>query len=176
MEHGLFLSVGEQWPESQLVLPEEGLSFGWHGGNFLVIGDPHKEVDLAEYIRSSIRLGFTEFGPMAVIAFAADGIPASLDCARPYLPEDDVPEVTIEPAEHMLWQVALVQAGVVTNLRAFTTSPAVTILLRRVAAMQRAQGPLTYELADAWIQRWHQAAPSEEVLWARCMVQCLAGD
>ena len=176
MEHGTLLSVGERWPGAEGDLPEDALSFGWHLGNLLVIGDPHKEVNLPHYIQSRIRLGFAEFGPFAVLAFEAHGIPALLDCARPYLPGDPPPEVSIEPSQHMLWQVALVQAGVVTNLRAFMTSPAVTVLLRRVAAMQRAQGPIEMDEADGWLQRWYRAAPSEEMVWARCMVQCLAGD
>jgi len=176
MEHGTFFSVGEKWPPGVFDMPDEDLSFGWHSRNLLVIGDPNREVDLSTYIQSPIRLGFAEFGPLPILAFRADGLPASLDAAQPYLPGDDPPEVTLEPGEHILWQTVLVQAGVVTNIRAFTTSQAVTVLLRRVAAIQRAWGPLTFELADEWLRRWHMAAPSENVLWARCTVQCWSGD
>jgi hypothetical protein len=175
MHEGTLLAVGQPWPKDEFSIPSEGVSFGWHEGYLLVIGDPYCEINLERYVSSSLRLGFAEFGPLAVIAVAAEGIPASLDCARPFLPEDQPPEVTIDLADHLLWRAVLVQAGIVTNLRAFTTSPEVTVLLRRVAAAQRAHGPLTYAQADDWIRLWYREAPTEEVVWTLCSVQCESG-
>lgn len=175
MQNGTLLTVGQPWPADEFHIPEEGVSFGWHTGYLLVIGDPFSEIDRERYVAAPLQLGFAEFGPLAVVALAADGIPASLDCARPFLPEDQPPEVSIDPADHLLWQAVLVQGGIVTNLRAFTTSPQVTVLLRRVAASQRAHGPLTYEQADDWIRLWHREAPTEESVWALCSVHCVSG-
>lgn len=176
MGDGVYLALGQPWPENQFDIPHDGLSFGWHSGNFLVIGDPFAEVDLGKYVNASIKVGFAEHGPLAVVIIDAPGLPAALDSARPYLSGDEAPEIVIEPADHIVWQLVLVQAGIITNLRAFTTSPDVTVFLRRVMAGQRAAGPLSYAEADVWIQDWFATAPSEADVWAACAVVCRSGD
>jgi hypothetical protein len=176
MHGGTLLTVGAPWPANEFELPADGLSFGWHLSHLLVIGDPFSEIDIETYRSSAIRVGIAEFGPLGIVAIEAGGIPAPLDCARPYLLGDAVPEVGIEEGDHVVWQMAIVQAGVVANIRAFTTSPETTVVLRRIAAGQRAAGPMSMSEADEWIHRWYQETPSATEVWQSCSVICQSGD
>lgn len=173
---GTVLTVGEPWPANEFSIPANGVSFGWHLGNLLVIGDPLSEIDIKAYLTSPIRVGIAEFGPLGIIVIDAEGLPAPLDCARPYLFGDPPPEVVIGEGDHILWNMAVVQAGLIANLRAFTTSPDTTVVLRRIASGQRAQGPLSQSEADVWIDAWYEAAPSAAAAWSACAVICQSGD
>lgn len=174
---GFLLALGEPWDDSVFHIPREFPSFGWQTDQFLVLGDPDAEVDVGRFERSTIRLGFAQHGPVAFILMKTDGLPMALmEAVRPYLVGDDPPEIHVSPGDHLLWQMVTVSAGVIVNLRAFTTSPQVTVWLRRVFAEQRAHGPITTAECDRWLDSWRAATPDLRETWRRVEVTCKAGD
>lgn len=174
------LHHGQPWPQNLFNVPTQFPSFGWHlSGNspFLVIGDTDGVMTENAAATSPIRVGFTQFGPLIVCMMKSPALPASIvESPRPFLEGDPPPEVTIEKGEHILWRMVTVSRGIILNMRAFTTSPQVTIFLRRAFAEQRANGPITFAEADQWIARWKWECPTEREAWKRVVVSCKGGD
>lgn len=126
---------------------------------------------------STIRLGFAQFGPLVICMMKSSALPVTmLESPRPFIVGDPAPEVTVEDGDHMLWMLVTVSRGIILNMRAFTTSPRITVFLRRAFAEQRAHGPISYEQSDAWIRQWQAECPTDREAWKRVVVSCLAGD
>jgi hypothetical protein len=168
----LAVLLGEPWPGVPLPM---GDSAGWHWPFLVVLGTGERGTGVVEWFRQERkRIGLIQSGPMGVLVLGTGlGV---VDCPRPYLVGDPVPDVEPYGGDHVLWKVVLVQRGVVADLTAFTTSPAFTKHLRRVFAEQRARGPLTRREADVAIARFQVEVPDERALWRRCLVTSRAGD
>lgn len=174
---GHFVTLGQSWNQDIMNIPTGYPSFGWHEGQYLILGDPFGEMNIDEWVRDTPQIGFGQFGPLVIIAIRSRSLPGPvIDCARPYLVGDAPPEITIEPGEHILWQCTTVSRGIVANMRAFTTSPRTTVYLRRALAEQRAHGPMTTSEADQWINQWQNATTNPKDVWRRMVVTCKAGD
>lgn len=144
---------------------------------FLVVGDTDGVMTENEASTASLRLGFTQFGPLVICMMKSSALPTTMvESPRPFLEGDVEPEITIEEGDHILWQMVTVSKGIILNMRAFTTSPQVTTFLRRAFSEQRANGPITFAEADQWITRWQQECPTEREAWKRVMVTCKGGD
>jgi hypothetical protein len=125
--------------------------------------------------QTRLKIGIMQTQSVGVLLVRA-GIMGTLECPRPYLVGDNEPEITYGDGEHILWSMVLVQAGIVTNIRAFTTSPHITRHIRRIFAEQRAAGPITTPRFDEILEDWYKGIPDEKTAWSRCLATCAAGD
>lgn len=180
MDDAVVLNLGQPWPQDYFRVPDDFPTFGWQmSGNspFLVVGDPDGVMTEHEVATAPVRLGFTTFGPLVICMMKCPALPATMvESPRPFIIGDPPPEITIEKGDHILWQMVTVSRGIILNMRAFTTSPQVTVWLRRAFAEQRANGPISYAESDHWIARWREATPTEREAWKRVEVSSKGGD
>lgn len=172
--------MGQRWRDDIFAVPTDTPTFGWHFSGtspYLLIGDPDGDLDADTAATARLELGFATFGPLLIVMLrSADWPFLTMDSPRPFFPDDDIIKPTWNDDDHLLWTQLLVSHGVVANIRAFTTSPAVTVWLRHALQAQQAAGAVTVTEADRWIGRWQEATSTERDLWAMAQVTCHAGD
>jgi hypothetical protein len=168
------LHVGTPW--TAWSLPTDGPSAAWHHPHLLVISVPDPSPRLTEALpESRVRLGILQTQSLAVLLIRADVL-GTIECPRPYLIGDDEPEITYGEGEHILWKLVLVQAGIITNIRAFTTSPQITRHVRRIFSEQRAEGPITPTRFEEILDDWYKSVRDDRTAWSRCLATCYGGD
>jgi hypothetical protein len=168
------LTLGQRWTE--WVLPQNSVSAAWQRPHMLLISVPDPDPRIAMLVaNSTVKVGLLQTGSVAVLLLRTLPL-GTIECPRPYLVGDPEPEVSYGDGEHILWNMVLVQANIITNMRAFTTSPQMTKHIRRIFSEQRAEGPVTTEQFDSILDRWRETVQDERMAWARCLVTCNGGD
>jgi hypothetical protein len=168
------LTLGQEWTEWSL--PQGTLSAAWQRPHMILISVPDPDPGIAAAVAECpVKVGLLQTASIAVL-LVRPGPLGTIECPRPYLVGDTEPEVSYGDGEHILWNMILVQRNIITNMRAFTTSPQVTKHIRRIFSEQRAEGPVTTEQFDRALDRWRESVQDERTAWQRCLVTCNGGD
>lgn len=185
------ITVGEAFPGDLLDLP--GLT--WDPPGFLVMVVPSDDVALRVALTGdNLSLGVASAGPVPVLMLRVrdhDGgtVLGHWEAPSAWREGNPPPEVRVEEADRILWQFVVVEGGPgytrtsrglprelpVVSLRAFTTSPALTRVLRRLRSEQRAAGPMTDAEVSAAIDEHYARVPSGADAWRRCLITSRVG-
>jgi len=171
------LVVGQPWLLTS-VYKGPGVNGQWIDPYMLVIvngeqADPRLDRDLNP--RAPLKLGLAQFENMPVFLIRSPAF-GTLDIAHPWIAGAPEPEIVPIDASHILWNLVIVQEGHISSMHAFTTTPHMTTVARRIFAEQRSAGPLTVAQAQAAVDRWQQSTHSERDIWRRALATGKPGD
>lgn len=189
--------VGSPAPTTYLDLP--GLT--WHGPRHTLTAlVPADDVELLDgYRDGSLRLGLTQYAPAIPVLLLRVSDTAGRTLGyweAPSLWLDGSPEpstLDLDGGQHIMWSLAVAVCSpergpslpaepdgsirpVCSSLRAFTTSPAFTRVLRRLRAEQRAAGPMSEADAMAAVIAAQERTPGGSATWRRALITSAAGD
>lgn len=180
--------VGEPFPLELC----DSLSSYWDGISLLVLVVPNSDAELLEGLASGqLQLGVYSDGPFRSVVLRVRHQGQVLADWRISLPwtDGEPPDLPLCQDERMLWQLVVCTTNTdyeaddpvsyrhlpVAALRVFTTSPVVTRAMRRMAAEQRAAGPVTREQVVSALSEMRQRFGAQDQ-WDRCVAYSWAGE